>query len=178
MTKETKKEPSMITDWLDKHGAADIEMKHEKLTDESYDLGQLAGEIIELKYLPTLETDMIKTHNVVKVDDDELIENKRLQDILDNTYKFNGGSGDSKAAHKDWITHVYVLAEKHLPKKLECRITKVDPKNMVSFKEGLKDYLWNTDLSWYMPEDDFFQPNIKYAWCSTIILTRGDNEQI
>jgi len=138
----------------------------------SYELGQLAGEIIEMKYLPTLETDMLKTFNVVKVDDDELIENKRLNDILDDSYSFNGGSGDSATAHKDWIDHVYILAEKHLPEKLECKINKVNPKNMDSFKDGLKNYLWNTDLSWYMPEDDFFKPNHKLAWCSTIVLTR------
>ena len=139
---------------------------------ESYEMGRLSGEIIELKYLPTLETDMIKTNNVVKVDDDELIENNRLNDILDNSYTFNGGSGDSKAAHKNWINHVYVLAEKHLPEKLECKINKVKPSDMDSFKKGLKNYLWNTDLSWYMPEDDFFKPNHMFAWCSTIILTR------
>jgi len=142
---------------------------------ESYELGQLAGEIIELKYLPTLETDMIKTRNVVKVDDDELIENKRLYDILYNSYKFNVGSYDSTIAHKNWINHVYILAEKHLPEKLECKINKVNPKNMDSFKEGLNDYLWNTDLSWYMPEDDFFKPNHKLTWCSTILLTRTNN---
>jgi len=142
---------------------------------ESYELGRLAGEIIELKYLPTLETDMIKTNNVVKVDDDELIENNRLNDILESAYTFNGGDGETTQKHKDWLDHVYVLSEKHLPNKLECRITKVNPKNMDSFKEGLKTYLWNTDLSWYMPEDDFFKPNDKYAWCSTIILTRTDN---
>ena len=143
---------------------------------ESYELGQLAGEIIELKYLPTLETDMIKTNNVVKVDDDELIENNRLNNILENTYKFNGGDGESTQKHKDWLDHVYILAEKHLPIELECRITKVNPTDMDSFKDGLYSYLWNTDLSWYMPGEDFFKPNHKLAWCSTIILTRTNNE--
>jgi len=150
---------------------------NEMENNESYDLGQLAGEIIELKYLPTLETDMIKTNNVVKVDDNERIENKRLSDILEKTYKFNGGIGDSTQKHKDWLDHVYVLSEKYLPKKLECRITKVNPTDMVSFKEGLNEYLWNTDLSWYTPEDDFFEPNHELAWCSTIILTRSDNSK-
>jgi len=169
---EKDKEPNMIDDWLDKHGAADIEMKHEELND-SYYLGELAGEIIEFKYLPTLETDMIKTRNVVTVEADELIENKRLETILNNTYKFNGGEGDSAVEHKAWIDHVYILAEKHLPEKLKCRITNITPSCIDSFKEGLKDYLWDTDLSWYMPGDDFWQPNSRHSWSATIILTRS-----
>jgi hypothetical protein len=139
---------------------------------ESYNMGQLAGEIIEFKYLLTLETDMIKTRNVVTVDADELIENKRLEVILNNTYKFNGGTGDSTVEHKVWLDHVYILAEKYLPEKLTCKITKISPSCMISFKEGLRDYLWNTDLSWYMPGEDFFKPNNKHGWNSTIILTR------
>lgn len=43
---------------------------------------------------------------------------------------------------------------------------------MKEFKEGLYDRLWDSDLSWYFPEDDFFTPNVEYAWCSVIILTR------
>jgi hypothetical protein len=145
-------------------------MKRE--VNESYDLGQLAGELIEFKYLPTLETDMIKTRNVVKVEEDELIENRRLETILNNTYKFNGGEGDSAVEHKAWIDHVYILAEKHLPNELICRITNVTPSCIDSFKEGLTDYLWNTDLSWYMPGDDFWKPSS--GWSATIILTRSE----
>jgi hypothetical protein len=144
-------------------------------SNESYQLGELVGELIEFKYLPTLETDMIKTNNVIKVSSDELIEHHRLDGILDSTYSFNGGSGNSTDAHETWLNYINTLAEKHLPNKLECRITKINPTDMVSFKEGLYNYLWNTDLSWYMPEDDFFKPNEKYAWCSTIILTRTNN---
>ena len=141
------------------------------MDNQSYDLGQLVGEIIEVKYLPTLETDMLRTSNIVEVDEDDLIENTRLRNTLDSTYKIEGGDGNSKDKHKDWLDHVYILAKKHLPEKLQCRVTKINPKCMTSFKDGLKTYLWNTDLSWYMPEDDFFEPNIEYAWCSTIILT-------
>jgi hypothetical protein len=139
---------------------------------ESYQLGQLTGEIIELKYLPTLETDMIKTSTVIKVSSEDLIENKRLDDILHSSYTFNGGSGDSTDTHKDWLDHVNILADKYLPKEIECRVTKIEPSDLDSFKKGLYDYLWNTDLSWYMPEEYFFVPNEKYAWCSVIILTR------
>jgi hypothetical protein len=146
--------------------------KEVQIEGTDYDLGLLAGEIIEIKYLPTLETDMIKTFNVVTVDADELIENKRLERILNETYIFNGGNGESKKEHKAWIDHVYILGAKHLPEKLKCRITNIKPKCMTSFKEGLTDYLWNTDLSWYMPGNDFFKSNIEHAWSSTIILTR------
>ena len=142
------------------------------MDNQSYDLGRLVGEIIEVKYLPTLEIDMLRTSNIVKVDADELIENTRLSDILDGSYKFNGGlETDSKTKHKEWLNHTYILAKKHLPEKLQCRVTKITPKCMTSFKDGLYSYLWNTDLSWYMPEDDFFGSNKEHAWCSTIVLT-------
>lgn len=145
-------------------------------TSESYDLGLLVGEIIEDRYLLTMSTDMLKTKNVVEVTDEtDLKEFHRLEKILDNTYKINGGDGVSKDAHKEWITHVYKLADKYLPKTIECKVTKINPKNMEEFKEGLRGYLWDTDLSWYMPEDGFFPPSHKYSHYSTIILTRTNN---
>ena len=143
------------------------------MNSESYDLGLLAGDIIISKFLPTLETDMLRTNNIIKITNEkELSECRRLEKILDNSYKFNGGDGNSKEHHKNWIGYVYELAEKYLPEKLECRIPKVNPTNMEDFKEGLYWSLWDSDLSWYFPEDDFFIPNNEYAWCSVIILTR------
>lgn len=141
-------------------------------SNESYSLGQLTGEIIEHKYLPTMETDMLKTFNVIKVDDTDIAENKRLDGILDNTYRMAKGPVHSKIAHTKWIEHTYTLADKYLPSEITCLITKIEPKDINAFKEGLISYLWNTDLSWYMPEDDFFKPNNPHAWCSTIVLTR------
>ena len=142
------------------------------MENESYDLGQLAGEIIQFKYLPTLEVDMIKTNNVISVSPEELIENKRLHDILECTYTFNGGDGFDKEPHRNWMDHTNSLASIHLPETIECKITKINPTDMSSFKQGLNDYLWDTDLSWYTAVDGFFIPNMEYAWCSIIMLTR------
>lgn len=138
---------------------------------ESYQLGLLVGEIIYIKYLPTLEVDMLKTSNVIKITEEDLCENNRLEKILESTYKLNGGDGNSTEAHKNWVEHVNMLAKKYLPEKLKCNVEQIQPSNMGEFKNGLRDYLWNTDLSWYMPNDDFFAPNHEYAWCSTITLT-------
>jgi hypothetical protein len=139
-------------------------------TNESYDLATLAGEIILLKYLPTLETDMLKTNVIVKISEEGLIEEKRLHDILDNSYTFNGGDGDSQQKHEDWSSYVNILAEKHLPKKIECVIPCIAPKDLKQFKKGLYDFLWDTDLSWYIPADDCFISQERGAWCSTVII--------
>ena len=42
---------------------------------------------------------------------------------------------------------------------------------MDTFKEGLKDQLWDTDLSHYFPEDDFYREGHKEGWADHIILT-------
>jgi len=139
-------------------------------TNESYDLATLAGEIILLKYLPTLETDMLKTNVIVKISATELIEEKRLHDILDNSYSFNGGDGNSEHNHKIWLSYIKILAEKYLPKKIECVIPCITPKDLKQFKEGLCDFLWDTDLSWYIPADDCFISQERGARCSTVII--------
>ena len=66
------------------------------------------------------------------------------------------------------------MSRKYLPETIECLIEKIEPTDIDKFKDGLNTYLWNTDLSHYMAEDGFFLPNHKYAWYSTIILTRTD----
>jgi len=153
----------------------DLDAPIKSICSESYYLGQLAGEIIEFRYLPTLEVDTIKTLNVIPVSSDELIENTRLHNILTNSYIFNGGDGFDKGPHKNWSEHTNHLASIHLPETIKCKITKINPTDMDSFKEGLNDYLWDTYLSWYTVTDGFFIPNMEHTWCSIIMLTRDNS---
>ena len=142
----------------------------------NYYMGQLVGEIILIKYLPTLETDMIQTNKRVKVTDpDEFKENCRLDEIL--VTKMSSKDDEYSEAHANWLTHTKMLAKKYLPEKLECRVTQIEITDVDSFKEGLDDYLWGCDVSWYVAKDDFLKSNINESgginiWCTTIVLTR------
>jgi len=140
-------------------------------TDPNYFIGQLVGEIILTNYLPTLETDSIQTNKRVKVTDpEEFKENCRLDEIM--ITKMGSFEDEYSKAHAEWLAHTNMLAKKYLPEKLECRVTQFEVTDIDIFKEGLNDYLWNCDVSWYIAKDDFLQPNFKGAWCTTIILTR------
>ena len=145
-------------------------------TDPNYYMGQLVGEIILIKYLPTLETDMIETNNRVKVTDpEEYKENCRLDEIL--VTKMSSKDDEYSEAHANWLAHTKMLAKKYLPEKLECRVTQIEITDIDSFKQGLDEYLWDCDVSWYVAKDDFLKSNTNEngginIWCTTIILTR------
>jgi hypothetical protein len=148
-----------------------------KTTD--YYLGSLIGELIYYLYLPTLSVDCLKTRNVVEVSEDERIECDRLNQILSDTYSDDTPKGPlghrktSEIAHANWIAYVHELGRKHLPEKLTCRFTKIEFKEIDDFFDGLEEYLWDTDLSWYMPnKDDFWVKTSEHAWFSEVILTR------
>ena len=143
--------------------------------DPNYYMGQLVGEIIHTKYLPTLETDMIHTNKRVKITDpEELRENVRLNYCMEALLETRDKDYEKKYGefHAAWLAHTNILAKKYLPEKLECRVTQFEVTNVDSFKQGLDDYLWDCDVSWYVAKDDFLQPNFEGAWCTTIILTR------
>jgi hypothetical protein len=139
-------------------------------------MGQLVGEIILIKYLPTLETDMIETNKRVKVTDpEEYKENCRLDEIL--VTKMSSKDDEYSEAHANWLAHTKMLAKKYLPEKLECRVTQIEITDIDSFKQGLDEYLWDCDVSWYVAKDDFLKSNTNEngginIWCTTIILTR------
>ena len=145
-------------------------------TDPNYYMGQLVGEIILIKYLPTLETDMIQTNKRVKVTDpEEYKENCRLDEIL--VTKMSSKDDEYSEAHANWLAHTKMLAKKYLPEKLECRVTQIEITDIDLFKQGLDEYLWDCDVSWYVAKDDFLKSNTNEngginIWCTTIILTR------
>ena len=150
--------------------------------DPNYYMGQLVGEIILIKYLLTLETDMIRTNKRVKItDENDLTENLRLDklmsDILETPRSSITYMQEYGVAHTNWLAHTKMLAKKYLPEKLECRVTQIEITDIDSFKQGLDEYLWDCDVSWYVAKDDFLKSNTNEngginIWCTTIILTR------
>jgi hypothetical protein len=151
------------------------------MKNDSYYIGQLVGEIILIKYLPTLETDMIETNRRIEITDvSELVENFRLSTVINDLVLSNRLSNNDllyNEAHANWLAHTNILAKKYLPEKLECRVTQFEVSDKESFKKGLDDYLWDCDVSWYVAKDDFLKSNINESgginiWCTTIVLTR------
>lgn len=144
-----------------------------------YYLGKLVGEIIYLRYLPTLNVDSLQSNNVINVSEEEKRKADYLHDILTATYSDGtkpktkyGIKESTEVAHKKWINYVYTLGEKYLPKKLHCKFEKIKVLNIKEFKEGIEDYLWDTDLSWYIVDEDFWVDTHEHSWYSEVILTR------
>lgn len=141
------------------------------MTDLNYQLGVYVGEVIELKYLLTLSTDMLKTRNVVQVSEEDTERHRIVSENLDRTCKFNGGDGDGEEEFQIFKSLNNELARKYLPEKLKCMVPKVSITNMEKFHEGLKDQIWNTDLSWYWPKEDFYVKGHKLGHSDYIVLT-------
>jgi hypothetical protein len=153
----------------------------EQLKTADYYLGKLVGEIIYFRYLPTLEVDMLKSPTVIEVTEEERLEVERLNQLMSDVYYHT--SIDEKTAktahtlaHKNWMGYINTLAIKYLPQKLQCRFERIDVVNMDEFKDGLRGYQWDTDLSWYMPEDDFWVNVSKRSWFSEVVLTLKVND--
>jgi hypothetical protein len=154
-------------------------MKKTAKNSSDYYLGKLVGEIIYHTKLPTLNVDMLKSPTVIFVSEDEKKEVDRLHQLLSDAFYDDtkpetkwGVKKSYEIAHKNWISEIDKLAKKYLPEKLHCRFDRIELTNIKDFKDGLIDYLWDTDLSWYMPEDDFWVEVGKHSWFSEVILTR------
>jgi hypothetical protein len=139
--------------------------------DLNYQLGMYVGEYITRKYLPTLSTDALKTYTEVQVSEEDTERHEQVVDALNSTYRFNGGNGEGKTEFQAFKALNDELAKKYLPEKLDCLIPKIYPTDMDTFKEGLYDQLWDTDLSHYFPEDDFYRQGHEMGWADYIILT-------
>ena len=134
-----------------------------------------------------MNVDMLKSKHVINVSDDELEEAERLNKSAMDSIGFrkeeisnqNVPASLIDSEFLKWLRYVNSLAEVYLPEKLTCRFERIEVKNIKKFKEGLTDYLWNTDLSWYLPDDDFWNPTSDWCLFSEVILTRKiENEPI
>jgi hypothetical protein len=141
------------------------------IKDLNYQLGLYVGEYITRRFLPTLSTDMLKTYTIVEVSEEDAERHRVVDETLNKTYTFNGGNGEGKAEFEVYKALNNELARKYLSEKLECMVPKIYPTDMEKFKEGLYDQLWDTDLSHYFPEDDFYRQGHEMGWADYIILT-------
>lgn len=111
-----------------------------------YQLGWYVGEMIVTRYLPTLNVDMLQTRNCIKVSNDEELEVKRLNDVWYANY-------DEKVKNdSNWIAlreYHSMLEEKYLPPVLDCHIQPINVVDLVEFKRGVRDSLWDSDLCHY-----------------------------
>jgi hypothetical protein len=144
--------------------------------DLNYQLGMYVGEYITFKYLPTLSTDSLKTHTEIQASPEDTERHEQVVDALNKTRKYNGGTGDGNIEFAAFKALNNELARKYLKEKIHCRVPKIYPTNLDIFKEGLKDQLWDTDLSHYWPEDDFYEVGHELGWADHIILTLKINE--
>jgi hypothetical protein len=136
--------------------------------DLNYQLGIYVGEHITFKYLPTLSTDMMHTNTRVQVSEEDAERHRIVDEIL---FKTDPRSTDRQEKFEVYKALNNELAKKYLPEKLTCLVPKIYPTDMDIFKEGLYDQLWDTDLSHYFPEDDFYTVGHKEGWADHIILT-------
>jgi len=136
--------------------------------DLNYQLGMYVGEHITLKYLPTLSTDLVKSYVEIEVSEEDTERHKQVHNALKDAWDKRESSEEAFNIYKALNNE---LARKYLSEKLECMVPKIYPTNMDKFKEGLKDQLWNTDLSHYWPEDDFYRQGHELGWADYIVLT-------
>ena len=138
--------------------------------DLNYQLGMYVGEHITFKYLPVLSTDALRTNTIVQVSEEDAERHRIVDDTL---YSCKTDRQKKFAVYKALNNE---LARKYLSEKLDCIVPKVYPTDMDKFKEGLMDQLWDTDLSHYLPEDDFYQVGHEMGWADHIILTLKIND--
>ena len=124
--------------------------KREELTSE-YFLGSMIGEYIVSVHLPTLSTDMLKTNNVIQVDEKDTETHSMFEKILNNSNK----SGSDTPEWRNYYGFNNFLANKYYPKELKCLIPKfgmhlIDTdEKLWDLKEGIIVSMWNSDCCAY-----------------------------
>ena len=145
-----------------------------KLTAE-YQLGYYVGEYIYSRFLPTLSTDILQTRTVIKVSEEDELENKRLYDEWFKTSRFGSEWNGVEFGNTDkwdlYQQHNKMLEKKYLPHKLRCHFNLLHIKKEKQFKDGLINSLWNCDLCYYSlkPEDITIEHDSDYT-TTTIIF--------
>ena len=138
-----------------------------------YQLGYFVGEQIVSRYLPTLSTDMLQSRNIIQVNEEDTIENKRLDDEwFKSTHNKKIVNGDLEGDSSKWDLyhqHNKMLEKKYLPEILECYFNLIKITNEEEFKKGLGWSLWDCDMCSYStkPEDITIDYDLEFG--STII---------
>ena len=131
----------------------DENYKHlEELTID-YELGYFVGEHIVNRYLPTLSTDILQSNTVIKVSEEDSVENNRLDKEWYSTTRYqknyDGENDGNKEKWELYKQHNKMLEQKYLPKKLDCHLRLLKINNEKEFKEGLRSSLWDCDMCSY-----------------------------
>ena len=142
----------------------------------NYQLGEYVGEYIISNILPTLETDMLRTNNVVKVSEEDKQKLVILENLYEDTRKhhYDHGSGE---LFRNIVKFRYELSHKYLPKKLECIVPAVYPTDVADFKQAIVDTLWGSDLCSYkctVPDDIELLETHTGSWSTIINLTLSE----
>lgn len=128
--------------------------KNTKKIDLDYELGNMVGEFIIYKFLPTLSTDMLKSMNVIAVPLElEREWAKKQKEYRALGYNESKDSESSKLFYRNLAWYKENIESIYLPQVLECRIPKFQYKNEAKFIEGLKSALWDCDMSHYDVKD-------------------------
>jgi hypothetical protein len=147
-----------------------------------WSLGYYAGETIVRDYLPTLSIDAPSTRTLIKVPQEDQLENERLSKEWFEASTHKAPLDDVEKAWKRYQEHRKELKQKYLPKEVPCYLTSINPKRfnpergMEDFKDGVITTLWNSDVCYYSlkPEDimvEFDQESIYYGPCLKVTLT-------
>lgn len=141
--------------------------RHQKYLDEvsiDFELGFYIGEHIVNRYLPTLSTDMLQSRRVIKVNEEDSIENKRLDNEWFSTTRYNKNwNGEDDGDKEKWnlyLQHNKMLEKKYLPNPLECHLGLIKFNDEDKFKEGIRSSLWDCDMCSYNIEKE----NIKIEY--------------
>jgi len=155
--------------------------EHQNYLDEisiDYQLGYYVGEHIVNRYLPTLSTDMIQSRNIIKVSEEDEIENKRLDEEWFKTTRHNDDwDGENDGDKNKWDLyhqHNKMLEKKYLPKELDCHLRLIKFNDEKEFKEGLRSSLWDCDMCSYNIEIENIKIEYEMEFGYTIITFQLD----
>jgi len=149
----------------------------EKLTVD-YELGYFVGEHIVNRYLPTLSTDILQSNIVIKVSEEDSVENNRLDKEWYSTTRYqknyDGENDGDKEKWKLYLQHNKMLEKKYLPNSLECTLRLIKFNDEKEFKEGLRSSLWDCDMCSYNIEIENIKIENEMEFGYTIISFQLD----
>lgn len=119
-----------------------------------FQLGFYVGEYIFHRFLPTLSTDDLRSRIVIKVSDEDTIQNKHLANRwFESTRKNRVKKETDEEKNPLWIEyyqHNKMLERKYLPHILKCHIPTIhNVKNIEKLKDGIIASLWDCDMCAY-----------------------------
>jgi hypothetical protein len=136
-------------------------------------LGFYVGIYIVDRYLPTLSTDGLHSKTLIKVsEEDEIQQEKLMSEWFSTTKHGSNWDGNENGNKEKWdlcVEHNKMLEKKYLPEILECFFHPINIIDEEDFKKGLILSLWNCDMCSYSikPEDILIKIDDDYY--STII---------